>query len=400
MKILFLTGSFPPPFGGGSVQYVYNIISHLPANCAVVHTGSPGILTSKDLDSIISQKIIRSRYVSTIMRNTNQRYLLDRIIALREYIIRPFLAIYLCSKVRPDIIHVCEVGFVGFGAIIARKLFGTPYIVYSYAEEITKLRIRWLHRWWVYMILKSADGHVVVSDYTKSLLLEAGVVDKNIFKIIPAVANSKSYASHIEVCMTMQENMKLAGKRVLLTVARLQERKNHLAVIKSLPEIKKYYPNICYIIVGTGPFEPNLIKDVRRYGLEENVIFTGYLADSAVACLYDLCEIFVMPHIQIDDTMDTEGCPTVFLEASSHRKPVIGGDAGGVKDAIIDGRTGYIINGNEIEILTKNILDLLNAPEKAKQMGVSGKEYVSSFTPQNNANSILRLSEYILSISN
>jgi phosphatidyl-myo-inositol dimannoside synthase len=399
MRILFLTGSFPPPFGGGSVQYVYNIISHLPAYCAVVHTGSPKNSQSRDIDSQLSQTIVRSKYISTIMANPDSGRVLDRLIALREYLIRPFISLYICGKVRPDIIHICEVGFVGFGAIIARKLFGTPFTVFSYAEEITKLRIRWLHKWWLYTILRSANGHVVVSEYTKSLLLEAGVEDKNIFKIIPAVASTKSNTSNLEDCMALKKKMMLAGKRILLTVARLQERKNHLAVINSLPEIKKIYPNIYYIIAGTGQFEPILIAEVKRLGVEDNVTFMGYAEDSDIACLYNLCEIFVMPHIQIKDNMDTEGCPTVFLEASSHKKPVIGGNAGGVEDAIIDGLTGYIVDGNDVKILTRKILNLLDTPQLARQMGVSGQKYVRAFTPKNNASSIIEISNFISSIS-
>ena len=106
-----------------------------------------------------------------------------------------------------------------------------------------------------------------------------------------------------------------------------------------------------------------------------------------------------MPHRQIKNTLDTEGCPTVFLEASSHGKPVIGGNAGGVSDAIINGQTGYIIDGTDQVALEGIILKLLTNEDLSKKMGEAGRRYTMALTPLNNADKVLQISMKVVTES-
>ncbi len=396
MKILFLTGSFPPPRAGGSIEYIFNIISNLPAYSVIVHTGNTDSNEAVLIDKKISQKIIRSKFISTVIGNKQRPKFIAKLIAFREYLIRPVLAFLIVIRERPDIIHIGEVGFVGFTAILSRMFFKIPFVIYTYAEEISQLRILWLHRWWLIYILRKADAIVTVSDYTRQLLIECGVQSKNIHKIVPAVGSQKVLNLTNSQIENVKKKYKINNMKVLLTVARLQERKNHIAVIEAMGNILCKHKDLCYIIAGIGPLEEYLKNHVRKYNLESRVIFTGYIDDEELACLYGICDVFVMPHRQLNDTMDTEGCPTVFLEASAHGKPVIGGDAGGVSDAIVNGKTGFIINGADNEALAETIIHLLDKPTLAKKMGNAGREYVSNFTPENNAIAVWELSKSLI----
>ncbi len=60
-----------------------------------------------------------------------------------------------------------------------------------------------------------------------------------------------------------------------------------------------------------------LKQQVEETGLSKQVIFTGIVDDIELSCLYEIRDIFVMPHRQVETTLDTEGCPTVFLEAGA-----------------------------------------------------------------------------------
>lgn len=115
-------------------------------------------------------------------------------------------------------------------------------------------------------------------------------------------------------------------------------------------------------------------------GLEEYVDMKGRVSDQKLLEEYKAADIFVMPHKQLANG-DTEGCPTVFLEAGLYSIPVVGGEAGGVSDAILDGKTGYIchVGTNELyEYLEK----LISSSQLRESLGLAGRQYASQFSIQ------------------
>jgi phosphatidylinositol alpha-1,6-mannosyltransferase len=168
-------------------------------------------------------------------------------------------------------------------------------------------------------------------------------------------------------------------QRVILCVGRLIERKGQSDLIRSMPQILSVFPNTILIIVGRGLESNKLQKLVDELGLRNHVIFSGFVDDDELAALYNLCDVFALPHKELEDG-DTEGCPTVFLEANAHGKPVVGGDAGGVRDAIINGVTGF-----------------LGDCQLAKQMGEHGRQRVlNDLTPQKGVEHLLAFCRNIL----
>jgi phosphatidylinositol alpha-1,6-mannosyltransferase len=183
---------------------------------------------------------------------------------------------------------------------------------------------------------------------------------------------------------------------VLLTVGRLVERKGHATVLAALPVILQSFPETLYVVVGTGPQEQKLKELALQAGLQDYVLFAGGVDDGELACWYEICDILVMPHRSLASSRDTEGCPTVFLEASAHGKPVIGGRDGGVADAILDGRTGFTIDGTDACKLAEKVCYLLGNPEAALEMGRAGRAYVSTLRPECSAAAIQRINEEVV----
>lgn len=396
MKILLFTGSFPPPLAGGSVEYIFNIVSNLPPNSVMIHTANSDPVKAEELDKLFPQRIIRSSFITQVTKGYEGHILIRKLRSLKGYLLWPIVAFWLIIRERPDIIYIGEHNFAGFAALLAQRLLGIPYLLYTYAEEIPLLSKRRLHNKIFLIILRNADIVITVCEYTRQLLMDIGISRERIVKILPAVSDSKRYTATSEQIEAVRRKYSLDKFRVLLTVGFLTERKGHSTMISALPGIIRAFPDVKYVIVGTGPKERKLKQDVEEAGLSEQVIFTGMVDDEELSSLYEICDIFVMLHRQVETTLDTEGCPTVFLEASAHGKPVIGGNAGGVADAILDRRTGLIIDGKEVPNVVDAIKQLLENPDWAKKMGDSGHAYVAHLSPESNARKIWELSRELI----
>jgi glycosyltransferase involved in cell wall biosynthesis len=86
------------------------------------------------------------------------------------------------------------------------------------------------------------------------------------------------------------------------------------------------------------------------------VCLLGYISDEEKNCLYRISDLFVMPNISVDG--DQEGFGIVALEAGSYGIPTIATDIEGIRDAILDGKTGRLMKERE----TQAFLDAIISP--------------------------------------
>ncbi len=386
MKILLFTQSFPPPSGGGSVQYIANIFSALPPKTAVIVTGNVEPALAKQFDAGFPQRIIRFPFIAHVLRG----YTVSKIARACEYLLWPLTAGWLILRERPQVVHIGEFNVASIAVLIAKKMLRIPYVMFTYAEEITYITGRPMYLRLLKNVLHNADAIITVSDYTIGILLELGADPSHIHKVLPAVGLDKLVAAAGNID-AIRVKYSLRDFRVVLTVGRLEKRKGHATVIEALPTILLSLPATRYVIVGIGSEESKLKEQVRRAGLDNYVIFAGEVSDDELACWYEICDIFVMPHRNLPEIRDTEGCPTVFLEASAHGKPVIGGRDGGVADAILHDRTGFIIDGTDASKLAESVCYLLKTPEHAARMGAAGRAYVATLGPESRAAAIQQI---------
>ena len=93
----------------------------------------------------------------------------------------------------------------------------------------------------------------------------------------------------------------LRGKRVILTVARLDARKGHETVLRALPAVLRVVPNVVYLVVGDGAERPMLELLVDSLGLGAHVVFVGEVSDTELGDYYRSCEVFVQPNRRMPD---------------------------------------------------------------------------------------------------
>jgi phosphatidyl-myo-inositol dimannoside synthase len=291
VRTLLFAASFPPPAAGGSIEYLYNIFGNLPPHCAAIHTANSDAIRAAEFDRSFPQRVIRSDYIIHVLDG----YHATALRKVKQYIFWPIAAAWLVLRHRPKIIQVGEYNITGIVALICKRLVGTPYIVYTYAEELTYLDTRPVHRRLLLAMLRNASAVITVCDYTRDLLVDRGVAPERIRKILPAVGASKRVSVSDDQIERVRAKFGLEGHHVLLTVGRIVERKGHASVIEAMPAVLREHRNVKYVIAGTGPREALLREHVLAAGLSDHVAFAGSVDDDELAAIYEACDCFARP---------------------------------------------------------------------------------------------------------
>ena len=163
----------------------------------------------------------------------------------------------------------------------------------------------------------------------------------------------------------------------LITVSRLDKRKNHEKIIMTLRNLKQIYPNIIYTCVGDGDEEENLKQLVKELGLDQQVLFLKKISQDLKNTLVAKSNIFVMPSIIYKKSV--EGFGIAFIEAAQYGVPSIGGKDGGASDAIKHQKNGLICDGNNLDEIYSSINDILNN-KKYLEYGKTAKENSNKFS--------------------
>jgi len=141
----------------------------------------------------------------------------------------------------------------------------------------------------------------------------------------------------------------------LITVSRLDKRKNHEKIIMALRNLKQIYPNIIYTCVGYGEEENNIKSLVKELNLEDQFLFLKDISQDMKNALVSKSNLFVMPSIIYKKSV--EGFGIAFAEAGQYGIPSIGGKDGGASDAISHNKTGLICDGNNFNSIYDSVID-------------------------------------------
>jgi len=170
----------------------------------------------------------------------------------------------------------------------------------------------------------------------------------------------------------------LRGKQVILTVGRVEKRKGHDNIVKALPAIFESRPEAVWVIVGDGPERAHIEKEVAGSPWRDRVIFTGRLSYAELAGAYARADLFLLPNRQVG--YDVEGFGIVFLEAAMFGTPCVAGNSGGAPQAIDEGRTGLLCDGDDPADIAAKVVTILSDEAKARAMGEAGRKWVEKHT--------------------
>ena len=362
LRLLAIVDAYLPHAGGSRVYYhnLYkSLVEQFPVRTTVLTKQAAG---GKEFDAQESSENLKIVRRFQTLPNCRYRQLPKAIFPLAEaasYVLRG----------KCDIIHSGDLYPPGAVALTLKRMFGVPYVAFCHGEEITQTdRLRYQSRL-RNKIYQNANAVVAASEFARQNLIRIGIPEAQIQKINPGVDCERFQPRPGREDLVRE--YQLEDKIVLLTVARLFARKNHQAVVRALAKLVRDVPNLRYLIVGKGPEEDSLRALVQSSGLQDVVVFLGYVPEEQLPLLYNVSDAFVMPN-RTEPNGDVEGFGMVFLEANAAGLPVIGGLSGGTREAVLDGTTGFLVDPDDIDKLHATMHLLVTNVELRRRMGATG----------------------------
>lgn len=277
---------------------------------------------------------------------------------------------------RPSRIHCGQVFSSGIAGFLCKKLYGIPYITWVYGSETARLAQDGKSANLMRQVLNESEWVVTNSNMTSEEFIDFGVPPEKIRRVYPGVDPDRFVPGPKD--QTWIDKLGIKNKRVLLTVARLDQRKGHDKVIQAMSELPE---DVVYLIGGTGREGDRLRQIAMDLKIEHRVHFLGFVADEDLPTIYNLCDVFVMPNRVTEGTAlagDIEGFGITFIEAGSCAKPVIAGKSGGAVEAVLDGQTGVLVDPTSHKEIVQAILGLLTDPERAQKLGQQARKRIQS----------------------
>ncbi|HPS00193.1 MAG TPA: glycosyltransferase family 4 protein [Candidatus Sumerlaeota bacterium] len=369
MRLLLLTDDYLPHQGGSRVYYHHLLESLDGAEAHVLTRHRAG---DAELDRTFPYRVWRCDLEEE-----------PRLRPLRLQFLPVYLSLLwhgwrVARQVRPDLLVAGELVPTGPVAVLLGWLLRCPLVVFTHAEGPSTLaRTRYqsrLARW----VCRRAQWVIAASENARQGLRDLlAVPDWKIQILLPAVGEEHFDERYRATPFPETPDATPSPARPirLLSVGRLIQRKNHAGLLRALPEVLRQAPHLTCTIAGEGPEQENLLRLRAELRLEAVVEFIGPVSGEALLERYAQSDCFVLANIDDPETGDTEGFGIVFAEASAHGLPVIGGNAGGTAESILEGRTGLRVNGRDPEALATALVQVLTNPNRARSLGQTGRDH-------------------------
>lgn len=202
-----------------------------------------------------------------------------------------------------------------------------------------------------------SDKVIAVSEYVKKALISETFVDDRRVEVVHNGVDGDAYK--IE-----KTNRDIGGLVHTYFIGRLERSKGILTVIDIINKIDR---DVVLHVIGSGPCQKEAEKLVAKLKIQEKVIFHGKMPH------YEFIKN-VHPDIFVFPTKRIEGFPMVIVEAMFAGMPTVAFNCGGVSDAVIDGKTGFLIKAGDSEELKEKLIKLIDSIEMRQEMGKNSRE--------------------------
>ncbi len=156
-------------------------------------------------------------------------------------------------------------------------------------------------------------------------------------------------------------------------VGRIHPQKGIEDMVEVGERVVEKFPRVKFLILGEGPLEGYLRKEVERRGIKGNFLFMGYMRN--MNSFYEKIDILFLPSLR-------EGFPNAILEGMASGLPIVATDVGGIKEVVREGVDGFLARPGDVDRMSECLLKLLKDEILRRKMGLSGRKRVEKFSIQ------------------
>lgn len=351
MRILVISYDFRPNLGGvGTCAY------ELACSLAKNSQNKVFVLAKSQKDDDLFDKNSPLKTIRVPLSDTAILSLPKLILSMRK-----------CIKEHKIDVVICMLWMPSGLAMALGKAFkiipSIPYYVFAHGVEVLeskhtlKKRMRSMLSPLKSFTFKKAKKAFCVSHFTANLLKEVTAIEPQNVQVVFNGVNPHTFYPKVP-SEEIFKSYELEDKKVLLTITRLEDYKGVDSMIEALRFLRD--EKIVYLVCGSGPDKERLEQLVAERDLKDKVIFCGRISDEELIEYYNRADINVLLSRYDEKTPNFEGFGLVFLEAAACGTPSLAGNTGGIPDAVIDQKTGLLVNPLEPIAVAQKLKELLN----------------------------------------
>lgn len=376
-RILCVTSNFPRWAGDSTTPFVLHLAQDLQALGWQVDILAPHTDHAALKEIIGGIQVERFRYLWPSKYETIC-YQGGALVNLRknrsDYLKLPALVSSECLnlickliKGKYDLLHSHWILPQGFTGILTAGLLNIPHVTTVHGGDVFGLQGRVLTQFKRFT-LRYADAVTVNSSVTEKAVTEIAPNLKELYRIPMGISIPEK--SNTAFSMDLRKRYRHGKGPLLIFVGRVVEEKGVDDLIQAVRILVPKFPDISALIVGDGQDRYVFEGLVKKLGLSDRVIFTGWLESEHVPAYLGAGDIFVGPSRKTNNGwIEAQGL--TFIEAMSAKIPVIATRVGGIVDSVKHEETGLLVHQNAPDEIAKAV-ERLAEPGFAQRLRNNG----------------------------
>lgn len=258
--------------------------------------------------------------------------------------------------------------------------FNIPFFVHAHGLDISiKLREKeWQTK---YLDYNQSSGVITMSQTSQEKLIELGLNPGKISVVPYGVDILGKHITKIE-----RTTVKC------LAVGRMVPKKAPILLMDSFRRAVDTFPNLHLDYIGSGPLLGAIQQFIQAFNLTDKVTLHGNQPHNVVVNFMKQADIFLQHSMTDLETGDEEGLPVAILEAMSYNLPVVATHHAGIPEAVVDGKTGFLVSEGNSVVMSEKIVLLAQNFKLRTTMGFQGSYEVSQkFSWENEKTKLLHL---------
>jgi len=268
----------------------------------------------------------------------------------------------LAATTRADLIHAH-----GYKADVyvyfAMRKTGIPLVSTCHTWYDDNLLL-WLYGVIDRRILRRYQAVIAVSDEVRDRLLDAGVPPDRVH----FVRNGIDLRPFTNAVPSLR-HLAVPGSLLIGWVGRLTHDKGPDLFVRAIAQLLPEFPDARYILVGEGPYRPQVQRLITDFALDDDVHLLGQRQD--MPAVYASCDLMVSSSRQ-------EGLPMAILEGMASSLPWVAPSVGAIPLAIHDGQNGILIPPENVDVLANSMARMMRDSEERGRTGAAAHRLTKS----------------------